>query len=77
MAVGLKTGVPWIMCKQEDAPDPIRPTTMEEILSIEIKPGWKKGTKITFPEKGNEQEIVDVRDTLAKYFIDEWINTLH
>lgn len=23
MAVGLKTGVPWIMCKQEDAPDPI------------------------------------------------------
>ena len=28
---------------------------MEEILTIEIKPGWKKGTKITFPEKGNEQ----------------------
>ncbi|XP_058206620.1 beta-galactosidase [Rhododendron vialii] len=23
MAVGLGTGVPWIMCKQEDAPDPI------------------------------------------------------
>ncbi|KAK4727677.1 hypothetical protein R3W88_032594 [Solanum pinnatisectum] len=23
MAVGLKTGVPWIMCKQEDAPDPV------------------------------------------------------
>lgn len=23
MAVGLKTGVPWIMCKQEDVPDPI------------------------------------------------------
>ncbi|KAE9608114.1 hypothetical protein Lal_00003639 [Lupinus albus] len=23
MAVGLDTGVPWIMCKQEDAPDPI------------------------------------------------------
>ncbi|KAF3955195.1 hypothetical protein CMV_019564 [Castanea mollissima] len=32
-----------------------RPTTVEEILTIEIKPGWKKGTKITFPEKGNEQ----------------------
>eukprot|EP00268_Persea_americana_P023481 TRINITY_DN2306_c0_g2_i5.p2 TRINITY_DN2306_c0_g2~~TRINITY_DN2306_c0_g2_i5.p2 ORF type:complete len:158 (+),score=25.81 TRINITY_DN2306_c0_g2_i5:1029-1502(+) len=30
-----------------------RPTTVEEILTIEIKPGWKKGTKITFPEKGN------------------------
>lgn len=27
---------------------------MEEILTINIKPGWKKGTKITFPEKGNE-----------------------
>ncbi|CAM8980056.1 unnamed protein product [Rhodiola kirilowii] len=25
----------------------------EEILTIDIKPGWKKGTKITFPEKGN------------------------
>jgi len=23
MAVGLGTGVPWIMCKQDDAPDPI------------------------------------------------------
>ncbi|XXG81216.1 hypothetical protein AAC387_Pa09g1907 [Persea americana] len=31
----------------------MRPTTVEEILTIEIKPGWKKGTKITFPEKGN------------------------
>lgn len=23
MAVGLQTGVPWMMCKQNDAPDPI------------------------------------------------------
>jgi len=23
MAVGLRTGVPWVMCKQDDAPDPI------------------------------------------------------
>lgn len=23
MAVGLKTGVPWVMCKEEDAPDPV------------------------------------------------------
>ena len=23
MAVGLGTGVPWVMCKQDDAPDPI------------------------------------------------------
>eukprot|EP00897_Mesotaenium_endlicherianum_P004302 jgi/Mesen1/38/ME1089229C05695 len=28
---------------------------VEEILTIDVKPGWKKGTKITFPEKGNEQ----------------------
>lgn len=23
MALGLGTGVPWVMCKQDDAPDPI------------------------------------------------------
>ena len=23
MAVGLDTGVPWVMCKQDDAPDPV------------------------------------------------------
>jgi hypothetical protein len=23
MAVGLQTGVPWAMCKQDDAPDPV------------------------------------------------------
>lgn len=23
MAVGLDTGVPWVMCKEDDAPDPI------------------------------------------------------
>lgn len=28
---------------------------VEDIRTIEVKPGWKKGTKITFPEKGNEQ----------------------
>ncbi|KAL9243361.1 hypothetical protein vseg_017256 [Gypsophila vaccaria] len=31
-----------------------KPTTMEELLAIDIKPGWKKGTKITFSEKGNQ-----------------------
>lgn len=25
MAVGLQTGVPWVMCKEEDAPDPVVP----------------------------------------------------
>jgi beta-galactosidase len=23
MAVGTNTGVPWVMCKQDDAPDPV------------------------------------------------------
>lgn len=23
MALGLSTGVPWVMCKQDDAPDPV------------------------------------------------------
>ncbi|XP_062230663.1 uncharacterized protein LOC133928373 isoform X1 [Phragmites australis] len=35
-----------------------KPTNVEEILTIDIKPGWKKGTKITFPEKGNEMRNV-------------------
>ena len=25
-----------------------------ETLTIDVKPGWKKGTKITFPEKGDD-----------------------
>ncbi|XP_042496957.1 dnaJ homolog subfamily B member 13-like [Macadamia integrifolia] len=31
-----------------------KPTTVEEILMLDIKAGWKKGTKITFEEKGNQ-----------------------
>ena len=27
----------------------------KEILSIKVKPGWKKGTKITFEGMGNER----------------------
>ncbi|XP_020553664.1 dnaJ protein homolog 1 isoform X1 [Sesamum indicum] len=46
-----------------------RPTITEEILTIEIKPGWKKGTKITFPEKGNEQRGVIPSDLV--FIIDE------
>ncbi|XP_021744924.1 dnaJ homolog subfamily B member 1-like [Chenopodium quinoa] len=46
-----------------------RPSTLEEILTIEIKPGWKKGTKITFPEKGNEQRNVIPSDLI--FIIDE------
>lgn len=42
---------------------------VEEILTIEIKPGWKKGTKVTFPEKGNEQQNVIPADIV--FVIDE------
>ncbi|KVI11435.1 dnaJ homolog subfamily B member 13-like [Cynara cardunculus var. scolymus] len=44
-------------------------TTVEEILTINIKPGWKKGTKITFPEKGNEHQSIIPADLV--FIIDE------
>jgi DnaJ family protein B protein 4 len=31
------------------------PHREEEILEIGVAPGWKKGTRITFPEKGDER----------------------
>ncbi|KAH9607516.1 hypothetical protein KSS87_017446 [Heliosperma pusillum] len=46
-----------------------RPTTVEEILTIDIKPGWKKGTKITYPEKGNEHRGIIPSDLV--FIIDE------
>ncbi|KAG4971442.1 hypothetical protein JHK82_037109 [Glycine max] len=42
---------------------------VEEILTIEIKRGWKRGTKIMFPEKGNEQSNVIASDLV--FVIDE------
>ncbi|KAK7263694.1 hypothetical protein RJT34_31288 [Clitoria ternatea] len=42
---------------------------VEEILTINVKPGWKKGTKITFPEKGNEQPNMTPADLV--FIIDE------
>lgn len=51
-----------------------KPTTVEEILTIEIKPGWKKGTKITFPEKGNEQRGLIPADLV--FIIDEKPHTV-
>lgn len=47
---------------------------VEEILTIEIKPGWKRGTKITFPEKGNEQPDVIASDLV--FVIDEKPHTM-
>ncbi|KAI4326659.1 hypothetical protein MLD38_031948 [Melastoma candidum] len=46
-----------------------RSRTVEEILTIEIKPGWKKGTKITFPEKGNQEPGVIPADLI--FVVDE------
>ncbi|KAI4322718.1 hypothetical protein L6164_022385 [Bauhinia variegata] len=42
---------------------------VEEILNIDVKPGWKKGTKITYLEKGNEQPNVTPADLV--FIIDE------
>lgn len=42
---------------------------VEEILAIDIKPGWKKGTKLTFPEKGSEQPGMIASDLV--FIIDE------
>uniref|UniRef100_A0A7N0T6J2 J domain-containing protein n=1 Tax=Kalanchoe fedtschenkoi TaxID=63787 RepID=A0A7N0T6J2_KALFE len=46
-----------------------RTSSVQEILTIEIRPGWKKGTKITFPEKGNETRGVIPSDLV--FIIDE------
>lgn len=46
-----------------------KPKPVEEILKIDITPGWKKGTKITFPEKGNHEPGVTPADLI--FVIDE------
>ncbi|KAM0894666.1 hypothetical protein ACQ4PT_024307 [Festuca glaucescens] len=46
-----------------------RRTVVEEILTVDIKPGWKKGTKITFAEKGHEAPHVIPADIV--FIIDE------
>lgn len=46
-----------------------KPKTIEEILKIDIRPGWKKGTKITFPEKGNQEPGFSPADLI--FVIDE------
>ncbi|KAG4212958.1 hypothetical protein ERO13_A01G019700v2 [Gossypium hirsutum] len=37
---------------------------VEEILTINVRPGWKKGTKITFAEKGNQRPNVIPADLI-------------
>lgn len=43
--------------------------TVEEILKIDVKPGWKKGTKITFPGKGNVEPGAAAADLI--FVVDE------
>ncbi|KAI0508141.1 hypothetical protein KFK09_014275 [Dendrobium nobile] len=42
---------------------------VSEILKIDVRPGWKKGTKITFPDKGNEEPNLLPADLV--FIIDE------
>ena len=42
---------------------------VSETLTIDVKPGWKKGTKITFPEKGDEAPGVIAADII--FVVDE------
>ncbi|XP_009593286.1 uncharacterized protein [Nicotiana tomentosiformis] len=42
----------------------IRLTEEEEVLTIKVKPGWTKGTKITFEGKGNERPGTSPADVI-------------
>ncbi|KFK24647.1 hypothetical protein AALP_AA8G006800 [Arabis alpina] len=46
-----------------------RSIPVEELLTIDIKPGWRKGTKITFEEKGNELRGIIPADLV--FIVDE------
>ncbi|XP_004499435.1 uncharacterized protein [Cicer arietinum] len=48
---------------------------VEEIVTIDVKPGWKKGTKVTFPEKGNQEHGVIPADVI--FVIDEKPHALY
>nr|KAJ0198837.1 hypothetical protein LSAT_V11C600335430 [Lactuca sativa] len=41
----------------------------DEVLTINVKPGWKKGTKITFEGKGNQTSPTCIADVM--FVIDE------
>lgn len=36
----------------------------DEVLTIKVQPGWKKGTTITFEGKGNEMPGIDPADVI-------------
>ncbi|KAG8379098.1 hypothetical protein BUALT_Bualt07G0052800 [Buddleja alternifolia] len=59
----------WMVAMALGKAELLKPRVLEEILTIDIKPGWKKGTKITFPEKGNEEPGVIPADLI--FVVDE------
>lgn len=49
----------------------------DKILTINVKPGWKSGTRITFPKEGDQGPNNIPGNTLNNYqFIDEFSFTV-
>lgn len=42
------------ICRKVLAPDGQSTRIEDKVLTINIKPGWKSGTKITFPKEGDQ-----------------------
>ncbi|KAJ8628294.1 hypothetical protein MRB53_021601 [Persea americana] len=53
MAVSLKTGVPWVTCKQEDAPDPVINSCMVFTVITSLP------TRITNPSYGQKLGVAE------------------
>ena len=45
---------------------------VSEVLTVEVKPGWKSGTKITFPEKGECVDSGLACGPVHSFIIVEW-----
>lgn len=59
----LYTGVQKKMKVTKTLVDPSgKSVQVEKILTIDVKPGWKAGTKITFPKEGDERPGVEPAD---------------
>lgn len=52
-----------------------RPSSEETILSVDIKPGWKSGTKIRFPNEGDEISPGHFQD--LEFVLDEKLHDLY
>uniref|UniRef100_A0A0K0F8L9 J domain-containing protein n=1 Tax=Strongyloides venezuelensis TaxID=75913 RepID=A0A0K0F8L9_STRVS len=58
--------------------------TVDKVLTIDIKPGWKSGTKITFPKEGDQYPgripadvVFVIRDKPHQYFKREGTDLIH